>query len=139
MPRSELSDTYDRLMGIVGQILGLNEEERGFVLDRVAPMPEAEQSKKPKRKPPKGGSKSGSKSPRASNLGATIKGNLDQRRVAGSNGGDDEDGPRCTYFLGDDAPCDATEHSPVHRRDGGYLKWHEFQPASPLAHGAEGE
>src|SRR5687768_18604921 len=50
MARSELSERYDRLMGIVSQVLSLNEEERGFVLDRIAP--EAEQPKvKRKRKP----------------------------------------------------------------------------------------
>jgi hypothetical protein len=50
----------------------------------------------------------------------------------------DEDGPRCTYMIGDDEPCNATEHSPVHKKDGGYLKWHEFQ-ASEQAQAASGD
>lgn len=49
MNRSPLTDRYDRLDTIVNQILGLNEEERGYVLDRVDPKPEAEEAPKQKK------------------------------------------------------------------------------------------
>ncbi len=123
MPRSELSETYDRPMNIVGQLLGLNEEERGFVLDRVAPMPEPEQAAKKSRK--KTGRKSGSKSSRASSLGATIKGNLDQRRTASDLTNDPSlTGPACTK-----EGCDWKAEDLIHDPNGGYAGYHEFQPA----------
>lgn len=93
--RSELSETYDRLMGLAGQLLGLNEEERNFVLDRVAPLPETTPMKT-KKKPPKGGSRSSAKSPRAQSLSGAI-----QRTVRSKAPDDDNDdeGLLCTVGL----------------------------------------
>lgn len=134
MSRSELSETYDRLMNIVGQLLGLNEEERGFILDRVAPMPEQSAKRSRKKAGKKASKKAGSKSPRASSLGTAIKGNLDQRREAATKDITDESG-----VVGGCVQCGMAEDMPVHNEKGGYVTWHQFQPAASAAHGAGGD
>lgn len=81
--------------------------------------------------PPKSSSAKGEKkSARAVEMAATLKGRREeQRRVT-------EDGPRCTYAMGDGVPCDDGEHSPTHDKSLGYLNYHEFVTKSAQAAGA---
>lgn len=115
MPRSQLSETYDRLMSLVGQLLGLNEEERNFVLDRVAPLPEPE--KKPTKRTSKKSNKSASKSARGQSISSAIRGTA-SRTITG---------PACST-------CGNVEDHPDHDT-AHYLSAHEFDagksPAPP--------
>lgn len=124
---SLLRQLTDDESALLETLRGLNDAERESLV--VALSPDKVATKRASKK----SSRSASKSPRAQSLSGVIQRTPKMR----TNNNDDEDGPRCTYLMGDDAPCNATEHSPVHKEDGGYLAWHEFQPAaSPVAHEA---
>jgi hypothetical protein len=124
MPRSEITAMIQRARGMVEYVReNLTEEELKVFLDEIAPLPEPEQSvKKPRKKVSK---KSTSKSPRASSLGTTIKGNLEQRREA-------KDGA-CTYVLESGAVCNTGDNNPIHDKLMGYAGYHEFQTESEKA------
>lgn len=123
---SALRQLTDDESALLTTLRNLNDSEREQLVESLAPVKViAKKTRKPR-----------TKSQRASALESQLKANTEAQRQAKSNDdGDDEDGPRCTYLMGDGAPCNATEHSPVHRRDGGYLKWHEFQPRKSAAAG----
>jgi hypothetical protein len=120
--RSELSETYDRLMSLVGQLLGLNEEERGFVLDRVAPLPEPEAQ--PKKSTKKAGKKAASKSQRGQSIADAI-----QRTGKVTNGA-------CAYLLDNGTVCNTGDNNPIHDKSMGYAAYHEFQPGKSSAQSA---
>ena len=110
MARSELSERYDRLMGIVSQVLSLNEEERGFVIDRIAP--EAEQPKVKRRRK----SKTVAAPPKKKGLPAV-----------------NSEGP-CSVEN-----CGETADNAIHDPKGGYAGYHEFQPVKKLKAVAAGD
>lgn len=123
--RSELWKISDAVQPLVDQFMDLSEEEQAVFLDMVDPLPEEpELEVKPAKKTRKKSNKPASKSARGQSLSNVI-----QRTAKVRVDDDDEDGPRCTFIMGDNVPCNDTEHSLVHKRDGGYLGYHEFQPA----------
>lgn len=122
---SLLRQLTDDESALLETLRNATEAERELLVETLAP-----QKSTTKRAGRKSASKGASKSSRAQSLSGVIQRTPKMR----TNNNDDEDGPRCTYPMGDDAPCNATEHSPLHKEDGGYLTWHEFQPAaSPVA------
>lgn len=131
--RSPLTTTINRVQGMIAYVReNLDEGEYDLFLDLILPEPEPVKAAKKGRKK---SSKGGSKSARAQSLSGAIQ----RTPKAKVDSDDNEDGPRCAFLMGDNAPCNATEHSPVHKEDGGYLAWHEFQPvASSAAHEAGG-
>lgn len=47
MPRSQLTEQYQRVMSLVEQLHALAEDERNFILDLLVPLPEQPEVKKP--------------------------------------------------------------------------------------------
>jgi len=105
MPRSTLTETVDRLNSLVNQILGLNEEERGYVLDQILPEPEEQPKQKKTRKK------------RAASATNQRRGMPTPREGNGN----------CVALV-NDTPCDEPQSSPIHDPKGGYAGYHEFQP-----------
>lgn len=93
MPRSQLSETFDRLQAIVNQILALNEEERGYVLDQINPLAEPDEQPKQKRVR----KKRTTKSERASGMASAIKQSIQRSKEAAANDAAklEEEGPLC--------------------------------------------
>lgn len=129
MPRSPLTEQYQRVMSLVEQLHALAEDERNFILDLLVPQAEAEQPvKKPRKKASK---KAGSKSSRAAGLQSQLKASLHaQQRVTSG---------KCTFVLNDatSEQCEAVQDDPIH--DPTYSSSHVFQSVSPLARGAGGD
>ena len=96
MPRSPLTEQYQRIMSVVDQIHSWSEDERNFLRDLFWPEQSQPATKK---KPKKRSTSTSSKSARAAGMAAQLNRNLDQRRKA----------EKCTL-----ANCDMLEHHPIH-------------------------
>ena len=120
MPRSPITEQYQRLMSLVEQLHGLPEDERNFVLDLFVPLPEPEQVEaKPKR-----GRKKGAKgaSKLASSIAAQITKNPESKRST--------DEGACTFVLENGQVCNTGDNNPIHDKSFGYAGYHEFRAAA---------
>lgn len=131
MPRSPITEQYQRLMLLVEQLHALPEDERNFVLDLFAPLPEPEQKKPAGKKASKRSSKSAqssTKSPRASSLHGAIKGTAGSSAIQPP-----KDVSHCVYLFDSGEVCDALPVDPIHDETFGYVAYHPFQPAASPA------
>lgn len=84
MPRSPLTEQYQRVMSLVDQLHQLPEDERNFVLDLFAPLP-TEPEKSAAKKSKKKSTKSAGRSPRAAGISAQLNRRVEEGRRAMSS------------------------------------------------------
>lgn len=123
MPRSPLTERYQRVMSLVEQLHALEPDERNFILDLL--VPEAEPAKKSQKKSSKkrvGKGGGGGKSQRASTLAEKIQGTVSGKTGSGF----------CVYKPASGTVCNEVESNSVHH-DTIYTDYHPFVPAAQSA------
>lgn len=161
MPRSPLTEQYQRMMSLVEQLHALEPDERNFILDLLVPEPEP--VSKPQKKSSKKAARSRAvsfcgkcgtpedrpahhdratsdyhkfvpslKSTRASGMAAQLNKQLDRRRKATPN--DNGDDGRCTFRFEDGSICDQKADVNIHHLS----TWAHYHPfASPVPDAAD--
>lgn len=132
MPRSPLTEQYQRVMSLVEQLHALEPDERNFILDLL--VPESEPVKKPQKKSSKKSAGGGGRSKRELSL----------RRQIGSvvqGSGNNLPQPRCIAMIDDNGgerECDETIDNNVHHKQTD-PDYHEFQSVASSVAAASGD
>lgn len=141
MPRSPLTEQYQRVMSLVEQLHALEPDERNFILDLLVPEPEPV-SKPQKKSSKKAAGKGGGKSKHASSLAEKVGGTL--ASIAKTAGGSDDNArkvidtmdagssPRCQFTRYDGKLCLLLPDHNIHHL-ATHPEYHEFQPAEQAA------
>lgn len=134
MPRSPLTEQYQRVMSLVEQLHALEPDERNFILDLLVPEPEP--AKKPQKKSSKKtGGKGGGGSRRERSLRQQI-GSV----VQGSGNNLQSPQPRCIAMIDDNGgemECgESIDHNTHHKQTD--PNYHQFV-APPATHAASGD
>lgn len=133
MPRSPLTELYQKVNALVDQIHALPEDERNLLFDFLFPEPIAE-SKPKKKSGRKSASKASSKSARAQSLSGALS-RTGKGRV--QDDGDNEPQRQAITLCGaslasSGANCNLPEGHALHT-DKGYVDYHPFRSAAPPA------
>lgn len=136
MPRSPLTEQYERILTIIDEINSWPDDERNFLLDRLDPKEEVKAVKKKSSKKPAGKGGSG-KSARASGIATQLNKQLDGRRQEQTEPIIADDSERCQFISPAGGHCGGTRDDNQHHL---YTRadYHQFV-APPAAHAATGD
>lgn len=141
MPRSPLTEQYQRVMSLVEQLHALEPDERNFILDLL--VPESEPVKKSQKKSSKksagGGGRSSSKSARAASISNQIHRAVEPSTTESrGTDNDDDTNQRCQAKRSDGRTCMLLADHNIHHLTTA-MDHHEFVPPAEQAAGMSGD